>query len=163
MHQGSYIEQKAKKRHLAALKYYRKLHKVKVDLKYIADYFGQCETSLGAGYAYQCIRDHNGDVSQTLENYFKDADAEPQKIYPLLQKLGRYLVENRILISDIHARNILLQKNSQGEITPIIVDGIGDRVAITVLNISPKLAISKIIRRWNRFSRKELDSNAHIT
>ena len=75
-------------------------------------------------------------------------------------EMCHYLVENRIMIGDIHYNNILIRRDSEGGMTPVIVDGIGDRVAITILNAIPKFTISKIIRRWNRFSRKQLDSNA---
>jgi len=154
---------KSNKRLQADLKYYRKLHKKKIDLKYIADFLGVCNTSLGEGFRYECVRDGNGNVSKRLDHYLDDPEVDNEELYRLLKELALYLVRNHVLISDIHPRNILIQFDKDGVMTPMIVDGIGDRVSITILNVFSKLLEAKIIRRWNRFAVQSLESNALLT
>ena len=154
---------KAKKRLDADLNYYHKLHKRNVGLEYIADYLGKCATNLGDGYRYECVRDFDQGISRTLKFYLEESDVEKAKIYDLFTGLGEYLLDNRILISDLHSKNVLIQLKEGGVMVPVIVDGIGDRVAITILNVFPKLEKAKIKRRWNRFARKALDGNAVLS
>ena len=85
-----------------------------------------------------------------------------EALFSKMEELARYLLDNKILISDLHSRNILIQIRENGEFRPIIVDGIGDRVAITWLNSLPGVTESKISRRWNRFSNRELGGHAAL-
>ena len=147
---------RANKRLRADLAYYKALNRKNVDLQHIANYLGSNDSNKGMCYMYECIRDDDMQVSHTLEYYLDQEDVDREQIYKSLTDLGQYLVDNRIMIGDIHARNILLRKESDGSFTPVIVDGIGDRVAIKVLNMIPSLLTAKIIRRWNRFLEKDV-------
>ena len=142
---------KARKRLKTDLAYYKKLHSKQSDLRYIADYLGTCETNLGQGYAYQCVLDGDGCVSKTLEHYLEKDTPETEAILKELHHLAVHLLNNRILISDIHPKNILIQSVDGLQPKPVIVDGIGDKVIITIQNILKSEVHNKIIRRWNRF------------
>ncbi len=150
-------DRKARKRLRGDLGYYRALHSRGVSMEYIADYKGGCITSLGDGYVYECVRDYDGGVSRTLRHYLEASDTDLEELYDALGELAGYLLSNRILISDIHYENILIQLDGEGGVKPVIVDGIGDRVLITVMNIFSKSVASKIVRRWNRFARRQLN------
>jgi len=132
-------------------------------MEYVADYLGSCRTSKGIGHRYECVRDYDMKVSRRLEYYLDQPDVDLEELYASLYRLAVYLLENRILISDIHARNILVQMDKEGGMHPVVVDGIGDRVAITALNVFPRLVESKIVRRWNRFSESALNGNAVLS
>jgi len=151
---------KANKRLRADLNYYSKLHKRKIDLTYVADYVGPCSTAYGKGYIYECVRDHDLNISKRLQYYLDSDEIDHDLLCSKMLELGRYLLENQILISDLHARNVLIQLSASGEIKPVIVDGIGDRVAIEVLNLLPGFIEAKITRRWNRFVNHALNGNA---
>lgn len=153
---------KAKRRLKEDLKYHHKLAKKQTDLKFIAAYLGACDTSLGSGHQYQCIRDYDSQVSKTLHHYLLDPDFSNEVIYQALKRVASFLLVNRILISDIHLKNILLQLDENGSFHPMIVDGIGDRVALPILNVFPKLVEAKIIRRWNKFAQNKLESKAML-
>jgi len=142
---------KATKRLKADLSYYKKLHAKQTDMQYIADYFGTTNTSLGTGYIYQCIKDYDGTISKTLLSHLEENTKESKEIFPQLQALGDYLIENQILISDIHSKNILVQKLSHNETKLIIVDGIGDHVFIKIFNMFKSGRKKKITRRWNKY------------
>ena len=151
---------KSNKRLKADINYYSKLHKIDVDLTYIADYLGEGSTSLGSGYIYECVRDNDLSVSKRLQYYLDSSEIKKATLYEKMLDLGQHLLDNKILISDLHARNVLIQKNSNGDLKPVIVDGIGDRVAIEVLNFLPGFIEAKIKRRWNRFAQHVLDGKA---
>ena len=142
---------KAKKRLKTDLAYYKNLHKRQSDLRYVADYLGPCQTNLGTGHAYQCILDDDGTVSKTLEYYLENNVLEPKVFLKELHQLAIHLLNNRILISDVHAKNILIQRVEGLTPKPVLVDGVGDKVVLTLLNTIAPVAHSKIIRRWNRF------------
>jgi len=145
---------KAKKRLKADLAYFKKLHKKNTDLQYIANYLDTCSTNLGEGYIFECLTDTDQCVSKTLEYYLTNEDLKKELYLKELHKVGIYLLNNRILISDLHSKNILLQLSEDNPPKPVIVDGLGDTVAITIQNISKSHVQSKIIRRWNRFVRR---------
>ena len=153
---------KARQRLKEDINYYSKLHKRQVSLEYIANYIGESETSLGKGFIYECIRDYDGAVSKRLQHYLDTEELDAEVLYKKMKELGHYLLSNKILISDLHARNVLIQVSESGGIKPMIVDGIGDRVAITILNMLPGAVESKVKRRWNRFAQKELKGNTVI-
>ena len=145
---------KARKRQAAEAAYYRKLYKNKVDLAYIADYLGPCLTSLGSGHLYQYIKDNDGQTSKTLNHYLANHPQKTEALITHLTKLGGYLLENHILIGDLHGNNIVFQHLSDNSTKLIIVDGIGDRVIFTAPNFFKSVKERKIIRRWNRFIRR---------
>ena len=142
---------KARKRLKADLAYYKKLHKRQSDLHYIADYLGTVKTNLGQTSIFQCILDDEKTVSKTLKYYLENNIIKHESLFEELHKLAVHLLNNRILISDLHAKNILIQSVEHQTPKPIIVDGIGDTVAITILNIFKSEVHAKIIRRWNKF------------
>lgn len=142
---------KARKRLKTDLAYYKNLHNRQSDLYYVADYLGSCQTNLGQGHAYQCVLDDDGTVSKTLEYYLENNILEPDVFLNELHQLAVHLLNNQILISDIHPKNILIQRVEGLTPKPVLVDGVGDKVAITMLNVFAPVVHTKIIRRWNRF------------
>ncbi len=157
---------KASKKLKTDLNYYKKLHKTQSDLRYIADYLGTCQTNLGQGYVYECVLDSDGTVSKTLEHHLEHNSPKIELILEELLHLAVHLLNNRIIISDIHTKNILVQIVEGQPPKPVMVDGIGDRVFITIQNIFTAEVHAKIIRRWNRFinvlSEKHPELQPHI-
>ncbi|MDB4295806.1 PhoP regulatory network YrbL family protein [Akkermansiaceae bacterium] len=145
---------KAAKRLRADLAYYQKLHKKNTDLTHLSDFIGPCLTNLGPGHVFECITNSDGSVSKTLGHYLTHEPERETEIIEALHVLAHYLEKNRIMISDLHERNILLQIEPNKPITAMVVDGIGDRVAIQILNVFGSLVDGKIARRWNRFIKK---------
>ena len=152
---------KSKKRQLADRAYYKKLHRQKTDLRYIADHIRSCTTNLGDGDIYECVNDFNESPSRSLAHYLQTETGFTDQILSQIHTLKNYLLEHRILISDLHHHNILVQLIESGKIRLVIVDGIGDRVLITILNQIPFLIRKKITRRWNRFIERTKAANTH--
>ncbi len=133
------------------LAYYKKLHSRQSDLRYIADYLGTCQTNLGQGHSYQCVINGDGAVSETLEHCLEHQHPEIELILQELHRMAIQLLNERIIISDIHPNNILIQVVEGLPPKPVFVDGIGDKVFITIQNVIKSQVHAKIIRRWNRF------------
>jgi len=144
---------KAAKRLRTDISYYHKIHSQKKDLSQVSDMLGSCLTDLGPGHLYECITDADGSVSKTLGHYITEHPEMLNEVIAALRELAHYLLKNRILISDLHVKNILLRITPGTPPTAIIVDGIGDKVAITLLNHIGSLVDAKIARRWGRFLR----------
>jgi len=136
------------------VRYYRKLSKKKAPTTHITRYHGTVPTSLGTGYIYDAIRDFDGSVSTHLIDYFRDEPERVSEYLTILKQLECYLFENYILIYDLSAWNILCRKNEDGSLHPYIIDGIGDVVAIPILNLSKVLLRQKLTRRWLRMIRQ---------
>ena len=154
---------KSKKRQLADRAYYKKLHRQKTDLRYIADHIRSCTTNLGDGDIYECVNDFNESPSRSLAHYLQTETGFTDQILSQIHTLKNYLLEHRILISDLHHHNILVQRRTENEIRLVIVDGIGDRILISGLNNISSLAKSTIVRRWNRFINKTVTKNPSVS
>ena len=142
---------KAKKRLRNDISYYKRLHARKASVDYVADYLGTVQTNLGKGYVYQCVKDADGSVSKTLRSYLEDKDADHVQIIDGLREMIENLIQNRIILSDIHSKNILVQVTHEKTLKPVFVDGIGDHIAIKILNTIPSYAMANITRRWNKY------------
>ena len=153
---------KSNKRLRADLAYLKKLHRRNIDLHYIADYIDTCATSLGKGYIFECVTNSDNSVSKTLEHYLTSREIQLDDYLEELHQLGIYLLHNRILISDLHAKNILLKLKPDEPPKPVIVDGLGDTVLITVQNVFKSHVQAKIIRRWNRFLKRILKNHPDL-
>ena len=114
-------------------------------------FYGVQQTSLGAGMVVDYIRDYDGQVSRSFRDYLDEG--QPLEIFePLLDQLKNYLLQNLVIINhDMVTRNILLQKITSDNSRLVLIDGIGDVVAIQWLNRFPFHVRSKINRRWARF------------
>ena len=100
------------------------------------------------------IKDKNGKTSKTLSHYLANYPQKTEELCTHLAKLGCYLLENHILVSDLHGNNIVFQHLSENSKKLMIVDGIGDRVIFTAPNFFNSIKAGKIIRRWNKFIRR---------
>ena len=136
------------------VRYYSKLIKRQVPTERITRYHGQIETSLGAGYVYDVIRDADGRVSRQLGTYLLEEPERYREYLVILKQLESYLFENLVLIYDLSPWNILCRKDNDNTLEPFIIDGVGDVVAVPVLNLSSRLVKQKIRRRWLRMINK---------
>ena len=136
------------------VKYYKKLQRLGVPTDLITNYHGSIETSLGTGYLYDAVRDEDGRISQSMRHYLQEQPENYPEYLRLLRRLEDYLLENQVLFYDLNTSNILCRKTGDASFEPYIIDGVGDVVAIPVLNLSRALVRQKIRRRWMRFERR---------
>ncbi|PHS30249.1 MAG: hypothetical protein COA95_09170 [Methylophaga sp.] len=134
--------------------YYNFLEKRKISWEMLPRFHGNIETNMGPGAVFDLIRDHDGKVSNSLENYLADKDYVTQNkkhILLALAHLKLYLLENNIISMPIKPKNILYQTKQDGTGTLHIVDNIGNADFIPIASYSYYFGNKKIIRRWNRF------------
>ena len=132
------------------IRYYRQLQKKGIPFDHISRYLGTVETSVGTGYVYEAVRDADGRISDRFKELILHGKGEVADYLRIMQKLEDYLFDNLILFYDMGPSNILCRRDAKGVLEPVIVDGLGDVVAIPILNYSRHLRRQKIRRRWLR-------------
>jgi hypothetical protein len=135
--------------------FYRTIEKKK-DFNYaqLPRFYGLCNTNLGEGFIVDLVQDYNGEISKSLRWYLNQGSLLAE-FETLLEDLKKYLLEQLIIINhDMVPGNLLLQKLSSKSSRLVLIDGIGDVVAIRWLNYFPSHVRSKIRRRWERFENR---------
>ena len=139
------------KQQLREVRFYEQLARRGVQTDCIAVYYGTVDTDQGPGYVYEAIRDADGSISSLyIDVIGQKAQESPEELRGVLTELERYFFENLIVFYDINPWNIVCQRTSSGKLRPYVIDGIGDVVAIPILNWSKVLLRKKIKRRWIR-------------
>jgi PhoP regulatory network protein YrbL len=136
--------------------YYNFLEKRKIAWDMLPRFHGNIETSMGPGAVFDLIRDHDGQVSNSLEHYLADKDyvaTHKEQLLLALTDLKSYLLKNNIITMPIKSKNILYQIKSDSTGRLHIVDNIGNADFIPIASYSSFLGSKKILRRWNRFFR----------
>ena len=138
------------------LKYYKQLNKrrsLKNKKLVYSKYIETVTTNFGQGLCYEFITDEKtGDVSKTLEHYLMYPD--PNIPIALLQKkyeaLINYLISNRIMALDLWAKNICCQRKQDGTVNLLIIDGLGHRDFLPLVNWFSYFTKKKLHRRMIR-------------
>lgn len=141
---------------------YKILNKRITDWSMLSNYYGEQETNLGKCSVFELIRDDNGEVSRSLEQYLlepKLTETELIQIKQCIPLLKAYLIKNNIITQKILARNIVFQRSS----TPllVIIDDIGNSDFLPLANYVKTVGEKKINRIFSRFI-KHL-KNTYIT
>ncbi len=132
------------------IRYYSKLADRGVPLERITRYHGCIDSNLGTGYVYDAVRDHDGVVSKKMNHYLDEGKLSPEVHLNQLDILEAYLFEHQVIVYDVNPHNILYKQLGNDRIEPYLIDGVGDVVAIPILNLSDTLVREKIRRRWLR-------------
>jgi hypothetical protein len=131
--------------------FYKKLKKRGISWRHLSEYKGDVDTNLGKGSVYQLIRDHDGSVSKSLENYLESNYfvQNVNVLLKLLDDLYLYIQKNRILTTSLLPRNIVINKTIN-DFKLVIVDDIGNSEFLPISQFIPILAEKKIKRKWDR-------------
>ena len=134
--------------------YYRLLDKRNISWQMVARFYGNVETSRGEGAVFELIRDHNKEVSKTLEDYFSANDEtglDYQDLARALLLLKRYLLKWKIVTLALKPQNIVYKKINESEGILVVIDNIGNSDFIPICNYVNWMAAQKIRRNWQRF------------
>lgn len=147
------ISIKNNKQSFREARYFSFLYKGKKDLSHLSCYRGKVETSLGIGYVFDLVLDHDGQVSKTLTHFFEQANTPYSTIDSSVINLREYLIKNRICVRDISPSNIVYQKLSKGY-KLMIIDGVSNP-GISPLTIRLGILIKRANdKSWKSFHRK---------
>lgn len=138
------------------IKYYKQLLKRKtMDWTHLPKFYGEVETDQGWGFIVELIRDFDGTISKSLEEYLKKDGLEPYK--KELEIYKNYFVDNGIIFNyGMMPKNILRRRISETEGELVLIDGLGDVSFIQFPNRFRYFARKKVLRRWEKFTKKYL-------
>jgi hypothetical protein len=141
-------------------KYYKHLQNRNISWDMIPEFHGDIDTNLGIGSVFDLVLDYTGQVSKTLEYYLSTNEITQEHYEGLsisLKLLRVYLLENRIISTELRPENIVCKIMKSGDYRLILVDNIGNSELIPISNYSKYFAKKKILRKWKRFEETILD------
>ena len=134
--------------------YDRLLENRTISWEMLARFYGNAETNRGPGAVFELIRDYNGAVSKTLEDYISDTDSTDfnyQDLSRALPVLRHYMLKWKIVTMTLRPGNVVFKKNRASGGTLVIIDNIGNTDFIPICNYVDFIALRKIRRKWQRF------------
>lgn len=153
--QNDPIASKEIKRELA---YYKHLNSYLKDWRGLTRYYGTVETNLGTGYVYDRIVDFDGKISQTIRDRYTPENLQNnwQELKEIVEKLEKYMWDNRIITMALKPHNVLCHRISENEIFPVICDNIGVATRIPVVLYCPWLCHRKQKKLFAKFEHQPL-------
>lgn len=146
---------------LREIEYYKYYEKKGAQFNSVSNFFGEIETNQGVGYVFELVRDYDGLISKPLR-YYLDHKLYSDLLDKKLVELYYDLIKNRIMVSDLNPKNILVVKKSEASITLKMVDGIGNVDGIKVCDYSSLFFKMKIKRKFKRLFLKNGYSVSHL-
>lgn len=140
------------KQTLREIKFFEKLKKNDCSFKYIPDYYGKVETSELLGIEQEIIRNEDNSVSMNISEYMvqKEGLTGLDEVLSALSELKAFLIENRIIPSDLVVSNLLV-KEVQNRIELNLIDGFGNTEFIPISDLIPFFNEKKINRKFEKF------------
>ncbi|NQX84318.1 MAG: hypothetical protein HRT67_00070 [Flavobacteriaceae bacterium] len=136
------------------IKYYHKIkdkNLSKFDYPFYAKYYREITTNLGTGFVYDLIRDENNQsISLTLRHYLemKHAPFKDEVFVEALERLKKQMIQHKIFVGDLRARNLCCKILSDNTIQLIVIDGIGHRDFFPLADWFSYFAKKKVERRF---------------
>ncbi|MDO6683348.1 MULTISPECIES: YrbL family protein [unclassified Oceanobacter] len=133
--------------------YFLYLLKKGADLRYIATYMGDVETSLGTGALFPMIHDDQGQVSLTLTQVIQQDLMTPDEIDRKLELLRHYLQDNGICTRDVSPNNIACRRRGE-QVDFILIDGVSSPNHNPLTIRIPSLISHAVDKSWRSLTRK---------
>lgn len=137
------------------LRYYKKINKrvKEINYNFFSKFYYEIETSLGKGYVYDLVRDQkNGNVSKTLAHYLLEENKtfSDKILYEAFNRMTEMMIKYKIIMQDFWAVNICCRILKNNKIEMVIIDGLGHKDKIPLVDYSSFLSRKKIERRLKR-------------
>ena len=123
------------------------------DLRYIAPYMGEVETSMGTGGLFPLVRNDNGEVSRTLSQSIHAGEIDQLTVENKLNELYCYLLNNGICTRDISPNNIMVRRRGE-QLDFILIDGVSSPGHNPLTIRLPALVKRAIDKSWESLMRK---------
>ncbi len=130
-------------------------NKYKDKINCIPLYHGTVETNLGTGYIFDLVTNHDGSTADNLQKVTDEgmeSKEDSNKLEQKIQQLYALLLEQHIIVSDLHPGNILVRKTSASDYDLWIVDGLGNSDFIKICDVSKIFLKKKLIRKFFRLT-----------
>ncbi len=138
---------------LYEIKYFEKISKKnwnKFEYPFFSKYHGKVQTNLGSGFVFDLIKDETtGEISKTMEYYLLNEDLKvtDDMLQKGFDKLIKLMIKHRVIANDIRSKNICCKILHDNSIQMIIVDGVGHRDFIPLVQWFKYFSKKKINRR----------------
>jgi len=131
------------------IKYSLKYSNLPYDLPSIPQYFGTVNTNLGCGHVFELVLDYDGNISKKLSEYIK-TNGLNNSLTGKISSLYRSFLQSRVLVSDLHPGNLLLQMPSVDDYHLVMIDGYGNSDFIKICDYSRFFLKKKLMRKFSR-------------
>ena len=131
------------------IKYSLKYSNLPYDLPSIPQYFGTVNTNLGCGHVFELVLDYDGNISKKLSEYIK-TNGTNNSLTEKISSLYRSFLQSRVLVSDLHPGNLLLQMPSVDDYHLVMIDGYGNSDFIKICDYSRFFLKKKLMRKFSR-------------
>lgn len=124
--------------------------------QYLSKFTGFIDTNLGIGFIVEAQKTQEGKLAPTLKNLLKSKQFTHEH-HQSLEDFFRIYCESNIIIGDLNQNNIVfIEKNDK--ITPIIVDGLGDKTLVPIRSWSSTANDKMKIKSVNKLKKIIRDS-----
>lgn len=158
-----------KKQHLnKEINYYDKIKNKdtsKYKYPFYVKYFGVVKTNLGTGFVYNLIKDENTqNISLTLRHYLEMSDSpiSDEQIIKGLECLKSEMIQHKVFVGDLRARNICVKILMDNSIELIVIDGIGHRDFFPLADWFDFFSRKKVERRFIKANLHSLDAQRNL-
>ena len=145
------------------IKYYKKIQRKKKSIPFIAKYHGEENTNYGNASVFDLVRDETTNkVSLSIHDYLEmeNSPFSHELFVSELIKLKKKLIKNKIIVRDLTGKNICCKILKDNSVELIVIDGVGHRDFIPLVEWIPFFTKRKINKIYT--SRKLHSMPEHI-
>ena len=133
----------------------------KFDYPFFSHYYGEKTTNFGTGYVHQLIRDETtSKISKTLEYYLLTTNCilSDEILSIAFERLKLQMIKHKVIANNIRSKNICCKILKDNSVQLILVDGLGHRDFLPLVDWFSFFAKKKIERhllKWKLHDIKE--------
>ncbi|WP_296312545.1 YrbL family protein [Winogradskyella sp. UBA3174] len=146
------------------INYYSKIQKKdtsQFSYPFYSKFRGEISTNLGTGFVYDLIKDEPSQkISLTLRHYLEmeDSPISDATIINELKRLKQQMIEHKVFVGDLRARNICVKILKDTSIQLIVIDGLGHRDFFPLADWFHHYAKKKVERRFIKSNLHSLEA-----
>jgi hypothetical protein len=95
--------------------------------RYFPQYFGMVETSLGPGHAFECIRNHDGSISETIWDHVVEGTISYSDVREKVSVFVGQTKRHALLLDDLDPTNLVARFRGDSDFDVVMVDGFGPK------------------------------------
>ena len=136
------------------LKKLSKRNKTKYTHLFYSGFHGEAQTNLGQGQIFDLIKDETtGETSKTLEYYLGKSDLiDDTKLWKAILELKEQMTIHKVFTRDLRSRNLCCKILKDTSIQIVIIDGIGHRDFLPLVDFFhyfSKIKIDRTFKKWH--------------
>ena len=133
------------------IKYYKRFQKRGISWDMLARFHGIVKTDLGEGAVFDMPHDYDGEISRTLDYYLHAQSIPAGELGRALRAFKDYMMQERIVVRELKADNLVYQRNSSSLGKIVLIDGLGNNEFFPFANYSRLFAGRMLRKKWLKF------------